>query len=228
MFAIVALLGVGLMVGSLFVGPAAGLLEIGVSALLFSIFCLIFVRCDEDNTDDKVETGGVEFSDIVIEEKGPDGGEGGEKLACQSGDDDEEDGSASSLLTRSNPRRIPSPLRVFGYEMNFSPIPECSEPGSSASSFLTRNNNSMSRMANSSTGDSLSRVSSKTSCTAGKEGSPITEEGEDFDYDQQLQLKLDDMGEILMAIIGNFFLLTLGTQTTLNPDYFLTILSNSE
>lgn len=77
--------------------------------------------------------------------------------------------------------------------MNFSPIQECSEPSSNASSFLTRNSSFPSRLAHSGTGDSLSRVSSKASCGGGgvPGGSPINEELEDFDYDQPLQLKLD-------------------------------------
>lgn len=194
MFALVALIGVGLMVGSLFVGPATGLLEIGVSALLFSLFCLIFVRCDAGDGDDKY-VGVDPGSSLVIEEKVV----GDEVKLSQ----DSDDGTRDSLLTRSNPRKIPSPLRVFGYEMNFSPILECSEPGSSVSSFLTRREGSEipSRLANSSTTDSLSRVSSRGSGVSGGQGpgngagSPINEELEDFDYDQQLQLKLDFMGE---------------------------------
>lgn len=67
MFSIVALLGVMLMVGSLFFGRATGLLEIGVSILLFSLFCLIFVRCDADEGKGKLEGEDNQLSDIVIE-----------------------------------------------------------------------------------------------------------------------------------------------------------------
>lgn len=220
MFAVIALLGVGLMVGSLFVGPAAGLLEIGVSALLFSVFCLIFVRCDAEEV--RKGEDGAPLSNILIPReslkgKGKDSENNGkDSLSCQeegllsAQDSEGHDGDQSlrSLLGRSNPRKIPSPLRVFGYEMNFSPIPECSEPSSSASSFLTRNSSVPSRLANSSTGESLSRISSKASCLSGAAeggvGSPINEELEDFDYDQQLQLKLDLMGEIVLENFQSF------------------------
>jgi len=55
-------------------------------------------------------------------------------------------------LLRSNPRRIPSPVR--GYVQNFSPITEVSEPSSCASSYLTKSYE-ISKLAKSNTNDSL-------------------------------------------------------------------------